>query len=205
MRIYDQPGLPNPLRVRVAAKEKGLFDRIEFVPVNVLAGEHKRPEFLAVNPDAFVPVLELEDGRRIVQCAAITEYLDHLDGAPTLTGRGADERAEISMRQKQAEADALDAVAGYFHHATPGLGPDIEGEQHPEWGRAQRRRAERAFERFDALLATRDRLAGAAFSVADITLAAALAFAGFAKIDIPERLTHLHAWRARVMARPSFA
>lgn len=205
MKIYDQKGLPNPIRVRVAAAEKGVTDRIEFVPVDVLGGEHRQPAFLAINPGGFVPVLELDDGRRIVECAAITEYIDHMIGDPVLTGRTAEERAEISMRQRQAEAEALDAVAAYFHHATPGLPTDAGMEKHPAWGEGQKRRAERAFEAFDALLRTRDHLAGAAFSVADITLAAALVFADFARIEIPERLSALHDWRRRVTARPSFA
>jgi hypothetical protein len=33
------------------------------------------------------------------------------------------------MIQRKAEADLLDAVSAYLHHATPGLGPDIEGYQ----------------------------------------------------------------------------
>ncbi len=87
MKIYDQKGLPNPMRVRVAAAEKGVTERIEFVPVDVLGGEHKQAAFLAINPGGFVPVLELDDGRRIVECAAITEYIDHMIGEPVLTGR----------------------------------------------------------------------------------------------------------------------
>ncbi|MEO1611694.1 MAG: glutathione binding-like protein, partial [Pseudomonadota bacterium] len=61
------------------------------------------------------------------------------------------------------------------------------------------------FERFDALLGERDFLAGEKFSVADITLAAGLVFADFAKIEIPATLKNLANWRARVTSRPSFA
>ncbi|MEM7522405.1 MAG: glutathione S-transferase family protein [Pseudomonadota bacterium] len=204
MKIYDTPGFPNPLRVRVALAEKGLTDRVEFVPVDVPGGEHQTPAFRAKNPSGAVPVLELASGACLSECTAITEYLDHLDGAPTLTGRTAAQRGEIAMRQRKAEADVLDAVGAYFHHATPGLGPDIEGEQIPAFGEAQKRRAEAAFKRFDDLLATRDYVAGD-FSVADITLAAGLVFADFAKIEIPSRLKNLIAWRARVTSRPSFA
>lgn len=32
----------------------------------------------------------------------------------------------IHMMQRRAEANLLDAVATYFHRATPGLGPHIE-------------------------------------------------------------------------------
>ena len=124
--IYDYKGFPNPTRVRIALAEKDMTARVEFITVDVPGGEHKRPEFLAKNPSGAVPVLELEDGTTIAECTAITEYLDNLDGKPTLTGTGARERALIHMMQRRAEAGLLDAVAAYFHHATPGLGPHIE-------------------------------------------------------------------------------
>ena len=46
----------------------------EFIPVNLLAGEHKRPEFLRLNPAGKVPVLV--DGNRVIpESAAIVLYL----------------------------------------------------------------------------------------------------------------------------------
>jgi glutathione S-transferase len=118
----------------------------------VPAGAHKTPAFLAKNPAAAVPVLELEDGTTIAECTAITEYLDNLDGAPTLTGRGARERAIIHMMQRRAEAGLLDAVATYFHHATPGLGPHIETYQNREWGERSRERAVAGMRYLDGVL-----------------------------------------------------
>jgi len=99
------------------------------VQINVPGGEHQTPAFLHKNPSGAVPVLELEDGTIISECTAITEYLDQLSGEPTLTGRTPQQRAVIHMIQRKAEADLLDAVSAYLHHATPGLGPDIEGYQ----------------------------------------------------------------------------
>src|SRR5262245_51913266 len=122
MKIYDYRGFPNPARVRIALAEKGLTDKVEFITVDVPGAEHKQPACLGKNPSEPLPVLELEDGTTIAECTAITEYLDHLDGEPTLTGQGAKERALIHMMQRRAEAGLLDAVAAYFHHATPGLG-----------------------------------------------------------------------------------
>lgn len=88
MTIYDFPKGPYPTRVRIALAEKGLRSRVEFVMVDLYKGEHKRPEFISEkNYSGTLPVLELEDGTCIAECTAITEYLDTLDGAPTLTGR----------------------------------------------------------------------------------------------------------------------
>ena len=89
MKIYDYEGFPNPLRVRIAAAEKGLTDQIAFISVDVPNGEHKKAPFLAKNPSGTVPVLELEldDGVTISECTAITEYLDNAVGEAALTGR----------------------------------------------------------------------------------------------------------------------
>ncbi|MCY7281712.1 MAG: glutathione S-transferase N-terminal domain-containing protein [Sphingomonas bacterium] len=87
MKIYDYKGFPNPARVRIALAEKNMTDRVEFVLIDVPGGAHKGPDFLAKNPSGTVPVLELDDGTAISECTAITEYIDNLDGQPTLTGR----------------------------------------------------------------------------------------------------------------------
>ena len=89
MKIYDYKGFPNPARVRIALAEKGLTDKVQFITVDVPAGEHKKPAFMTKNPSAAVPMLELEDGTYISECTAITEYLDHLVGEPVLTGKSA--------------------------------------------------------------------------------------------------------------------
>ena len=205
MKIYDFPGFPNPLRVRMALAEKGLTEQVTFETVDVPAGAHKKPEFLAKNPSGAVPVLELDDGTTIAECSAITEYLDHQDGDQTLTGRTPKERAVIHMMQRRAEDGLLDAVGAYFHQATEGLGPDIEGEQCPEWGHRQRGRAVEGMRYLDSILQNSDYLAGDRLTVADITAFAGLAFADFAKIEVPAECAALTAWRAKVAARPSLA
>lgn len=203
MRVHDFPGFPNPLRVRMALAELGLAHRVAFVTVDVPAGAHRTPAFLALNPAGTVPVLELDDGTTIAECTAITEYLDHLDGAPTLTGRTARERGLIHMMNRRAEAELLDAVGAYFHHATPGLGPNLEGQQIPAWGERNRERAMAGMHYLDAVLKGREWLAGEAFSMADITAYAGLAFADLVGLPVAPQLVHLLAWRERVGSRPA--
>ncbi len=203
MKIHEYEGFPNPARVRMALKEKGLLGQVEFVSVDVPAGEHKKPEFLAKNPSGAVPVLELDDGTMIAECSAITEYLDHFSGEPVLTGQTPQERASIHMMQRRAETGLLDAVATYFHHATPGLGPDIETYQCAEWGQHQRQRAQTGMKYLDGVLSAQPYLAGDTFTVADITAYAGLMFADAAQVAIPEDCTNLQDWRQRVSQRPS--
>lgn len=205
MKIYDTEGFPNPARVRIALAEKGATDQVEFVPVDVMGGEHRTAAFKAKNPDAAVPCLELADGTHIAQCNAITEYIDNHFEGPSLTGKTAKERAQIAMMNLRAENGLLNAVGTYFHHATPGLGPDLETYQCAEWGNKQKEVAGQTMAYLDSVLAESDYIAGDEFSVADITTFAGLAFADFAKVEIPESLSNLTAWRAKVAARPSIA
>lgn len=205
MKIYDVAAFPNPVRVRIALAEKNATDQVEFVDVDVMGGEHKRAPFLSKNPGGAVPVLELADGSCISECTAITEYIDHAFEGPSLTGKTPKDRATIHMMQRRAESSLLDAVATYFHHATPGLGPDIEGYQNKEWGEKQKEKALSGMRYFDDLLGAQPYIAGGDFSMADITAFAGLAFADFAKIDIPDDCRNLKAWREKVAARPSIA
>lgn len=205
MKIYDFEGFPNPARIRIALAEKGLTDAVEFITVDVPGGEHKTEAFRAKNPSGLVPALELEDGTIISECTAITEYIDGISDSPALAGRTPRERAVTHMMQRRAEAELLDAVGAYFHHATPGLGPDIETNQCAEWGHMQKDRALNGMRYFDSVLADQAFVAGDAFSMADITAFAGLAFADFAQIEVPEDCANLIAWRQRVANRPSIA
>ena len=203
MKIYDVENFPNPLRVRIALAEKNATNQVTFIPVDLMNGEHRQAEFLAKNPNAGVPVLELDDGTCISECPAIIEYIDHSFEGPSLTGETPLARAQISMMQRRAETMVLDAIATYFHHATPGLGPDLETYQNQEWGNKQKDSALSGLAYFDSVLANNAFLAGVHFSMADITLYAGLVFAGFAEIAIPSELVNLQKWQKAVAARPS--
>ena len=206
MKIYDFPTGPYPARVRIAVAEKTLNARVRFQTVDLFKGEHKTPDFIATkNYSGTLPVLELDDGTLIAECTAITEYLDTLDGAPALTGTTPREKGLIHMMNKRAELELLDAISVYFHHATPGLGPTVEIYQNAEWGLRQRDKALRGMRYFDGVLKTQEFVAGEAFSMADITVIAGLIFAEIVKLPVPAECAALHAWYARMQARPSVA
>jgi len=204
MKIYDFPTGPYPTRVRIALAEKNLQSCAQFEMVDLYKGEHKKPEFIAnKNYSGTLPVLELNDGTCIAECTAITEYLDGLDGVPTLTGRTPREKGMIHMMSKRAELELLDAISVYFHHGTPGLGPDVELYQNPEWGFRQRDKALRGMHYFDTVLKAQPFVAGDTFSMADITVIGGLIFAGIVNLPVPAECKALLAWYARMQERPS--
>ncbi len=137
MKIYDREGAPNPARIRIVLAEKGLEDQVEFVSVDLIAAGQKQDSFLAMNPIGKIPVLELDDGLLISESTAITEYLDNLDGHPTLTGRNPREKAVIHMMQRRAEMLLLEPVDDYFHYGTPGLGKALRPWRMPDWSGAK--------------------------------------------------------------------
>jgi glutathione S-transferase len=203
MKIHDWFDGPYPARVRIALAEKGLLSKTEFVSVNLWTGEHKKPAFLAINYSGTLPVLELEDGTLIAECTAITQYLDALVGPPALTGETPLEKGLIQMMTKRAEIEFLDAVSVYFHHATPGLGPEVELYQNAEWGMRMRDKAVRGMRYFNGLLSQRPFVAGEHFSMADIAVLGGMIFASLVKLSVPEECQALLAWHSKVQARPS--
>lgn len=66
----------------------------EYVSVNLLKGEHKRPEYLRINPAGKVPVL-IDGDRVIPESAAIVLYLAEKYPEKALLPDSRDERAQV--------------------------------------------------------------------------------------------------------------
>ncbi len=69
-------------RVRAALTLKGLT--AEEISIDLLQGRQHDPAYTAINPEAVVPTLVLDDGSRLVQSMAILEYLEEIQPRPAL-------------------------------------------------------------------------------------------------------------------------
>ena len=200
MKLFDSPYAPNPRRVRVFLAEKGISIPLE--QVELAKNRHKDAQFTAINPLQRTPALQLDDGTVITESIAICRYFEALQPDPPLFGTGPLECAQVEMWQRRMELSFLMPVAMAYRHSHPGAAA-LEVPQIAELAVASRPKALAFLDFLDGELATRPFVAGAHFTVADITGLVAIDFMRPARIDLPQALAHVRRWHADVSARPS--
>jgi len=94
IRLYDSQTSPNCHRVKVVLEEKRL--PYEIIPVDLKAGEQKKPDFLRLNPYGKVPVII--DGETVLyESCIINEYLEERYPDRSLMPKNYAERARIRI------------------------------------------------------------------------------------------------------------
>jgi glutathione S-transferase len=106
---------PNTRRVRIFLAEKGV--EVPTQPVDLQVREQHGEPFVAMNPFASVPVLELDDGSHICESVAICRYFEALHPDPPLMGTDAADQANIEMWQRRAEINGMMAAGEAFRNA----------------------------------------------------------------------------------------
>ena len=103
MKLTFSPASPFARKVRIAAIELGLIDRIEFVPTAV-APAQSNDEYSRITPVKKLPVLILDNGDVILDSYVIVEYLDELAGGGKLW------HLPAHVRRREPHADLLVAL-----------------------------------------------------------------------------------------------
>lgn len=93
MKLYSYFRSSASYRVRIALNLKGL--KAEMIPVNLLKGEQKAAEYLALNPQGLLPALIDNAGHALTQSLSIIEYLEEKFPAPPLLPQAPHERARV--------------------------------------------------------------------------------------------------------------
>jgi glutathione S-transferase len=188
MKIYGDMISGNCLKVKWTADFLGL--PYEWIAVDVLKGQSRAPEFLAVNPWGQIPAVVLDDGRALSQSNAIILHL--AEGSPLIPADAYD-RARVYewLFWEQYSHEPYVAVArfqvAFLGKAVAEIEPRLI------------ERGDLALKRLDEALADSPFLVGKTLTLADVALVAYTRWAeegGFTLARYP----NVKSWIPRVEA-----
>ena len=232
LELYHHGSSACAAKVRFALAEKRLEWRSHYV--DILRGEQFRPDFLAINPKAVVPVLS-HDGQIVPESTVICEYLEDAFPEYPIYPSGPLERARARLWSKAVDEElhpACSAITyvvshrhtilrqgvGDFEDFLAGGGAEGREARALKWrwiqdglaapGATDKIRLYDSYLRkMDVALGERAWLAGDAFSMADIAMAPYLNRLWALAMEplwTGGRLPRVEAWFSRVRERPSF-
>jgi glutathione S-transferase len=191
LRIYGS-AKSRALRTLWMVGELGIpYEHKDWLP---RAPETKTPEYHALNPNDRVPTID-DDGFILSESMAINLYLAKKHKSPLYP---ADPKNEaLALQWSLWETDRLDRqIVTYCRHTK-----DLPAaERKPEVADAAWKEIVPAFDALEAALTKSEWLAGPAFSVADLNVAAALYRA--LTLDLA-KWPHVKAWFTRCWERPA--
>ena len=193
MKIFGDKRSGNCLKVKYTADYLGI--RYSWHDVDIMKGESRTEEFLAMNPSGQVPVVVLDNGSRLAQSNAIILYLAR---GSTLLPKDPIARAKVD-EWLFWEQYSHEPYIGVCRFLMLYLGKSID-EREP-WRVA---RGEAALDFMNTTLASRDWLVDGGFSCADIGLFAYTQFAEEGGFSLDSR-PHTQSWlqRSRAVLNPS--
>jgi len=197
MRLYYSPGACS-MACNIALEEAGAA----FEPVGVPPGRNKTPEYLAAHPRGFVPVVELSEGQRLTEAAAILLHVARrFPDSRLLPEAGTVEEARVF--------EWLMWLTNTLHIAYACL---WRPERFTDNRAVRTALVAEAKDRIDALnreieprLASSAFAAGASYSVADPFLLVFLRWANRIGLNATERYPAWTAWARRIESRPAVA
>jgi GST-like protein len=187
----------NSMRARIALEECGLAYKLH--PIDTARGEHKTPQFLAMNPNAQIPVIVDSDGPggkplTLSQSTAILLYC-------------AERTGKFLPRDPAARPAFLQALMSTSTDITPMLGTIFgilrSKEPHKPSAEMFKERFRSYLKVWDEALARRKYAAGEDVTVADFSLYAGWLRAKGVIADVLEGLPHLERWAKEIGARPA--
>ena len=197
IKLYDYLACPYGQKVRIVLAEKALT--YDLVTVDLRQNEHRKPEFLRLNPFGRVPVL-VDDDTTIYDSTIIDEYLEDEYPEPPLL-------PAIGMSATRSRARSFEDFADTSF--TPQVGQLIAEVSKPEAERDQNRvqrlhqSVERVLDYLNHELQGNNFLAGE-FSVADVGFAPRLLVLGDIGIDVAmNNRANIDGWLKRMLERAS--
>lgn len=200
MKLYEFAPTPSAMRVSIFLAEMGI--EIERVHVDIRGGENLSDEFKRRSVNGKIPLLELDDGTTLCESVAICRYLElTTPGQSSLFGHSQLEQAQVEMWHRVVELQGLVPAMQAFRNLS-GLFKDRENIVEA-WGKESRQRLIDFLPLLERQLATVDYIAGAYFSIVDITAYCLINFMKYVEIELDDSLPNLQRWFERIAQRQS--
>ena len=165
------------------------------------ARDQDKPAFLALNPNAKVPVL-VHDGTPIFESVAIAIHLGETFGVEKkLFPASGLLRAEALKWLVWANVSLGEAFSRFQRNTSPQIPAEQQNAKTAEVGKAD---VEKHLAILDAALEGKAYLVGNSFSLVDAHLASWVGYIEMCGVDT-KRWANLGAWAKRCTARPAFA
>lgn len=200
MKLYTSVG-PNPRVVTLFLAEKAV--RIDTVPVDIMKGENRRDDYLALNPSGGTPMLRLDDGTSLSESIAICEYLEELQPSPALIGTTPQERATTRMWVRRIDLGYVQPAVLAFRGAEGLALFQSRMRCVPEGASVLKAVAQDGLRFIDGQLGAGAFICGKRLTLADILLFAFVEFGAQVGQPPDPALSRLAEWRTRMAARPS--
>ena len=193
IELYTAP-TPNGHKVSIALEEMGLEYRVH--EIDLMAGEQKQPEFIAINPNGRIPAIidRDNDDFTVFESGAILLYLAEKTGK--FIPKDPNKRSKVIqwLMFQMGGLGPMMGQANVFYRYFPETIPSaIERYQHE--GR-------RLFEVMDHQLAKHAYIAGDEYTIADMAAWPWVHIHEWSGIDI-EGLEHLQRWLNELGERPA--
>lgn len=193
LTLYDYLPSGNGYKVRLLLSQLGIPFRL--VEKDILKGETRTAEFLAINPDGRIPAVLFDDGRRLAQSDAILFYF--AENTPFLS---ADRFARAETLQwmffEQYSHEPYIAVARFWKHILPSLTP-LQEMDLPE----RMKKGYAALDVMERHLAANHWFVGGRYGLADISLYGYTHVAHEGGFDLGA-YPHINGWLKRVAGQP---
>jgi glutathione S-transferase len=201
MKLYTFDPAPNARRLSAFMSYKGI--KIPTEQVDLITNEQLSDEYRAINPQATIPALVLDDGAVLTEGVAICVYLESLYPENPLLGTNASERGQIINWMHilfhsflLPTAEVLRNSGDVFHNrAWPG---PLDLQQIPALVERGHLRIEGFLQQLNQSLEGREYLVGDRLTQADIDGTVIVEFQRWVKRDIPTDHTHIVNWHNRV-------
>jgi glutathione S-transferase len=203
MKLVHAPQSPFARKVRAAAIELGLGDRLQLQYAEVVPGKENASCAASINPLRKIPALILDDGQTVVvDSTVICEFLDALAGGGILIPKSGQDRWRVLSQHAIAQG-MCDAVILIRYETW--LRPDAL--RWPGWVNDQWDKIWTGLEWFERRADQTLRESSKPVDLSQLTLACCLGYVDFRhpEANWPSRFPKTATWYTRMLLRPSMA